>query len=521
MVLIPLTKKTRNIVGEKVFAAMKPTAFLVNVARGGVVDEPRLIKALDSGKIAGAALDVYAQEPLPADSPLWKTKNLTFSRIWAAIRRATRIAPCRPSQATCEVPCRQCEVYDQIVEACILGVIHGFVRTPEHADLHRRARAPLEGRARGDEREKIDVLLMQNNNDHMGGYVRYFTDMPATNGYPNTVVFPRDDEMTVVCQGPFGGGETTAQGDLTWRGVKSILTTPSYASAHYTKDYDPELAAKALKPFAKGTIGYVGTYQMSFALLDYIKRDVPERALCRRLRHGRPHQGHQERRGDGAGQARRADAGRRHARGLRRRKPGMRDTEVAAIAQQYSRATAARTASICAPPCRSARRRNSANNHLQNRVIQKGDQIALLVEDNGPGGMYTELGRSCVVGAKVPQAMKDELEFCKAVAQLTLDLLKPGTPCKDIWDAFNDFMKKNGRPGEARLYCHGQGYDLVERPLVRNDEPMTIEKDMNIVVHPTYIHAGYLNWLCDNYLIGGNGPGDRLHQFPEEVVEVG
>ncbi len=55
---------------------------------------------------------------------------------------------------------------------------------------------------------------MQNNNDHMGGYVRWFTDMPATNGYPNTVVFPREDEMTVVCQGPFGGSETTAQGDV-------------------------------------------------------------------------------------------------------------------------------------------------------------------------------------------------------------------------------------------------------------------------------------------------------------------
>jgi hypothetical protein len=87
--------------------------------------------------------------------------------------------------------------------------------------------------------------------------------------------------------------------------------------------------------------------------------------------------------------------------------------------------------------------------------------------------------------------------------------------------AFNTFMRKNGRPEEARLYCHGQGYDLVERPLVRNDEPMKIEKDMNVVVHPTYIHAGYLNWLCDNYLIGGNGPGDRLHQFPEEIAEVG
>src|SRR5664280_2908435 len=114
-----------------------------------------------------------------------------------------------------------------------------------------------------------------------------------------------------------------------------------------------------------------------------------------------------------------------------------------------------------------------ANRHLQNRVIQNGDQIALLVEDDGPGGMYTELGRSCVVGAKVSQAMQDELEFCMQARRMTLDLLKPGM--------------------EARLYCHGQGYDLVERPLIRNDEQMTIEKYMNIVVHPTYIHTGYLN----------------------------
>ena len=82
------------------------------------------------------------------------------------------------------------------------------LNTPiSNAELERRWRAVRAAM----EREKIDVLLMQNNNDHMGGYVRYFTDMPATNGYPNTVVFPRDDEMTVVCQGPFGGGRSTDQ----------------------------------------------------------------------------------------------------------------------------------------------------------------------------------------------------------------------------------------------------------------------------------------------------------------------
>ena len=80
--LAPLSAETRNIVGEKIFAAMKPSAYLVNVARGGVVDEPALIKALEAGQIAGAGLDVFSQEPLPADNPLWKTKNVTiFSHL--------------------------------------------------------------------------------------------------------------------------------------------------------------------------------------------------------------------------------------------------------------------------------------------------------------------------------------------------------------------------------------------------------------------------------------------------------
>jgi Xaa-Pro aminopeptidase len=200
-------------------------------------------------------------------------------------------------------------------------------------------------------------------------------------------------------------------------------------------------------------------------------------------------------------------------------KPGMRDTDVAAVAVLYSQQHGSENGIYlsCSTPLGTAAK--FGQRHVQNRTIKKGDAYALLVEDSGPGGMYTELGRSCVLG-KVPQQMKDELEFVKASRKLTLDLLKPGTPCKDIWEEFNTFMRKNGRPEEARLYCHGQGYDLVERPLIRSDEPWTIQKDMNIVVHPTYAHGGYLNWLCDNYIIGGNGPGDRIHYFPEEIVEI-
>ena len=76
VVMIPLSADTRHIIGAELLAAMKPSAYVINMARGGVVDEDALMKALDSGQIAGAALDVYAKEPLPPDSPLWKTKNL-------------------------------------------------------------------------------------------------------------------------------------------------------------------------------------------------------------------------------------------------------------------------------------------------------------------------------------------------------------------------------------------------------------------------------------------------------------
>jgi len=367
------------------------------------------------------------------------------------------------------------------------------------------------------ERDKVDVLVMQNNNDHMGGYVRYFTDMPACNGYPMTVIFPRDDEMTVVCQGPFGG-DRRPEADI-WRGVKRMLTTPSYESAHFTQYYDSELAVKALQPYAKATIGLVGVYQLSFALGDYIIKKLPQAKfldaseLVDRVKVIKsPEELELVKRAaimqDGSMRAAFAAI-----------KPGMRDTEVAAVAVHYSQDHGCENGIYLCASASPGQAAKFGQRHTQNRTIRKGDTFALLVEDSGPGSMYTELGRSCVLG-RVPQQMKEELEMVKEARKVTLDLLIPGTPCKDIWEAFNAFMRKNGRPEEARLYCHGQGYDLVERPLIRNDEPWTIQKDMNIVVHPTYAYGGYLNWLCDNYIIGGNGPGDRIHQFPEEIVEI-
>jgi phosphoglycerate dehydrogenase-like enzyme len=75
----PLTSETRGLLGAAEFRAMKREAVVINVARGGVIDEAALIDALRARVIGGAALDVFEQEPLPADSPLWHLPNVILS----------------------------------------------------------------------------------------------------------------------------------------------------------------------------------------------------------------------------------------------------------------------------------------------------------------------------------------------------------------------------------------------------------------------------------------------------------
>jgi phosphoglycerate dehydrogenase-like enzyme len=77
--VLPVTPSTRGVFDAGAFAAMKPSAVFVNIGRGGTVDEPALIEALLGGGIAGAALDVFETEPLPAESPLWRMPNVLVS----------------------------------------------------------------------------------------------------------------------------------------------------------------------------------------------------------------------------------------------------------------------------------------------------------------------------------------------------------------------------------------------------------------------------------------------------------
>ena len=81
---LPMTRETAGLIGPTELRQMKEGAFLINVARGGLVDEGALVEAVQSGRLAGAALDVFAQEPLPPDSPLWSEPRIMLTAHNAA-----------------------------------------------------------------------------------------------------------------------------------------------------------------------------------------------------------------------------------------------------------------------------------------------------------------------------------------------------------------------------------------------------------------------------------------------------
>jgi Xaa-Pro aminopeptidase len=152
--------------------------------------------------------------------------------------------------------------------------------------------------------------------------------------------------------------------------------------------------------------------------------------------------------------------------------------------------------------------------------LAAGDAFALLVETNGPGGYYAEIARTFVLGT-ASAALKSAMADAVAAQAHTVQMLRPGALCADIFARHNDYMRARGLPEERRLYSHGQGYDMVERPLIRHDEPMSLAESMCLSVHPGYITAEINALVCDNYRIGAEGASACLHKTPKTIIEVG
>src|SRR5712692_3306414 len=333
---------------------------------------------------------------------------------------------------------------------------------------------------------KIDALVMQNNNDWLGGYVRWFTDTPLSNGYPRSVIFPASDLMTVVDMGAKGARRKIDGGDDANRGVGEMIFTPAFTSVAYTDEYQAELVAEELERRGYRTIGWVASGAMPHKFVARIERELAGKAkfvdateFVDRLKAIKSEEERELIRKAAQMQDEIFN------RLLKKIRPGMTDNDITALAQYEGRLLGSEQGLFLGSSAPLGQASRFIDRHQQNRVLQTGEHFSLLIENSGTGAVYTEIARTIVLG-KASNELIDGFEAMKEAQANTLRLIKPGASCRDIAAAHDEFMQRRNLPPELRLYCHGQRYDLVERPLIRADETMALEENMNLAVHPGY-----------------------------------
>ena len=365
----------------------------------------------------------------------------------------------------------------------------------------------------------IDALVMQNSSDWIGGYVRWFSNQPATNGYPTSVIFHIDEGMSLIEQGPLGGLRVASADEAEATGIARRLTTPSYASVHYSGAYDAEIAAAEIKRLGIKRLGFVAPAAMYYSfgqhlraalmgfemvdatdMVDHIKaiKSKEERGFIRQV-------------------ATMQDEV--MARVLAFIRPGLNDFEIAAYAQYVGQQLGSEQGIFLNSSAKAGQAASFRPRSMQGRTLETGDVFSLLVENNGAGGFYAEVSRIFVLG-QASQELRDAHAAVLEAQRYALTLLKPGAACADIFAQHNAYLAGKGMAQERRISIHGMGYDMVERPLIRNDETMRIAEHMAIVVHPGILNERMFVHNTELYLIEANGPGECLHKTPRQIFEL-
>ncbi len=365
----------------------------------------------------------------------------------------------------------------------------------------------------------IDALVTQNSSDWLGGYVKWFTDVPAHNDYPRNVIFHRDDLMTVVEMGNKDRENNLGGNDPLNPGVGDWIFSPSFFSVGYTHEYDAALVAQDLRRRGHRTIGWVGRGRLQYDLVRVVEDQVPNAMfvdatdLVDQIKAIKSE--------EEIALIRRATAMQdaQWAKVVATVKPGMRDSEITALAQYEGELLGSEQGLF---RCSSAPLGEPAvlrGRHYQGRIMRSGDYMTLLIENNGPGGHYAELARTFVFG-KASAELHDAFAVVKDAQAHTVSNLKIGASPADIYARHNDYMTSHGAPPELRLFGHSQGYDLVERPMLRDDETMPLAANMNMAVHPGFYSKTNFAFICDNFLIKEDGSVEHLHKAEQKIWEL-
>ena len=290
------------------------------------------------------------------------------------------------------------------------------------AELERRWKATREMM-----REKrLDYLLIQNSEEFLGGTLRWFSDFTARHQFPMTIIFPVDDEMTLInC-----GGDVREMQPFPppWaaRGIKNRFGAVYFPTINYTNTLDAEIAVDVLKEKKKPVIGLVERAFIPITFYEYLTKHLPDATFVDatewvdEIKVIKSPEEIEMLKATAALQ----DGAMEHLR--KTIKPGMKDLDVYSEAHWYASKNGSERGLVQVNSGPLGTMVPFDVYHYQNRVIKEGDQVSVLIEVNGPGGYYCEVMRIFMVGKEPSQELKDAFAVCVEAQDMTFKKLKPG-----------------------------------------------------------------------------------------------
>jgi len=400
-----------------------------------------------------------------------------------------------------------------------MSVVNARVRNPiSRSELERRwALARAEMKDAG-----LDAIIVQAANNLTGtaGHYRWLTGISVASSYPQAMIIPREGPFALVMHGDFDGVSALDDKDAAFPGVALRLTSPSFPGCHYCGPYDAQLVAREIRKRGYKKLGVVApnaAFAGFFKTLD-AELDRPHYTdLTPRIDEHKANKSDEE-----IGLIRRAAEMQDSILSdiKVRIKPGMTDYEIMAYGHYLGQVRGSETGYMLGSSAPFGQPTMIRRSGEHGRRIGEGDVLYFQCENTGPGGYFVHAGRYYTLG-KAPQELRDMVGAMNEAQDFTVKLLQPGASCSAIFEEYNAYMKARGFPPERRVHCHGQGYDNVEPPLLREDETMTIKPNTNMGIHPAVARKDMFVTSCDNFLIGSNGVVERLHKTPREIVELG
>ena len=360
-------------------------------------------------------------------------------------------------------------------------------------------------------KEDIDCLVLNGYDNMLGGYLRWFTDIPLAD-YPLSALFFREADMTFIGHGGVG---TRSLAPCYSRGIEDAPATPMMPTLWYTDHYVPDLMIESIKRHGCKKVGFVAlatipanmykylTEELSGVefvdateLVDYIKaiKSPEEIKLIR---------------------ASAAIHDKVYAAMPAIFRPDRYEYEIT----NDIRSLGAQLGAECIVNVSIGTDPNTPVKGVvpwQYRRTQMGDKMFCLIELNGPGGYYSEALRTLVLG-EPPKEYVEAADTAAKCLDLIASMMKPGTKCPDLFKANNEYLVAHGYLPEGRLFGHGQGYDMVERPAFVPAETMPLAENMYVACHPGAVDGKVVGLSCSNFLITKDGC-ERVTTTPNGLI---